>query len=737
MAEPVFCGSIQCFFDDSGMIHELRLPEEFDFARLLTGMTFQLSLTGNRKLHPIPGTTGPECWHSQAGSDIIEFSGLHFASSDGRIEPGFRLTLRYELFPDGTAFTDAFLLGESASREIDGLELNIPLDFHAFQTVRWALSYRPKKTDGALIQTSAPERNLPSGTDRVIEHSIFPLAGFNLWSANGPSCYAEFFMEGDNVLAGDPSCTRSSVIWENGNPVLSWNFQTSPVLPESGPWQWRNRWGWVIAPAARTRRLPPLVMYHYFDNTLRYPSDEALEAIAQAGADVLILHENWRTDVQNGGQPYDPVRFREVVDYAHRHDIRIMVYIRGNEDSVVEEKADWFEHWLKRNYDGLYMDYGGPFHDQTQPDDSFQGGRIRFRRHYLENLARRRIVGPDGLFFSHTGPLFSALGMTGNNIDGYVSGEGERGLLIRSRLDHDYFSMAQVCPGTMWTAAFPEYSERDMIPLLAATGQSPHVPLGVQFPSSSLAHPPVPGIGDLNFRPLWKLFRLMRGERDLKILNDYNCRGIFSPSEGIAHYLMISDRKAMCLIANFSDRTISTDAGTNWREAGIDFAQQAFLFLPSVHSPGRAIPYHGEPFVLERGAVGAVVFGMTDLSDYERPYPVLSQAGEEYLRHVEHQRKVRQGFGGAPEWFIRITVPDLPVPYESSMIADLYNNCLELNELTSEGYRKLGYLSRFGFQREETRKEDFVINGTASEWIGLRNILGPGKKHLAAVTDEP
>lgn len=51
-----------------------------------------------------------------------------------------------------------------------------------------------------------------------------------------------------------------------------------------------------------------------------------------------------------------------------------MVYIRGNEDSVVEEYADWFDKYLIRNYDGLYMDYGGPFHYQTPPDESAQGG---------------------------------------------------------------------------------------------------------------------------------------------------------------------------------------------------------------------------------------------------------------------------------------------------------------------------------------------------------------------------
>ena len=40
-------------------------------------------------------------------------------------------------------------------------------------------------------------------------------------------------------------------------------------------------------------------MYHYFDNLAHYPIDDAMEAIAASSAQVLILHENRRTDVQS------------------------------------------------------------------------------------------------------------------------------------------------------------------------------------------------------------------------------------------------------------------------------------------------------------------------------------------------------------------------------------------------------------------------------------------------------
>ena len=725
-------GKIKYSIGENGMLKSIILPDTFHHADLLAcDMNLTVTLENGTKLFAA-GNKNAESWTTRKGVSILEFSDLVLADSGGNTLPGFRLTLRYEFYDDGTVFTDAFFLGEMQQKDaIAGFELTVPLNFTAFDTVRWSVTYRPKKTDGALIQTSAPERNLMPGEDHVFEQSIFPLAGFNLWKKDGPSCYAEFLMEGDNVLTGDPSCNRSSITWKNGNPVLSWNFQTKADRPASGPWQWRNRWGWVIAPATQNRHFPPLPMYHFFDNFIRYPSDETLKSIADAGVAVLILHENWRTDVQNGGQPYDPVRFREVIDFAHKHNIRVMVYIRGNEDSIIEELGDWFDYYLKRDYDGLYMDYGGPFHNQTPPDESVQGGRIHFRKHYLENRTRREIVGKNGLLYSHTGPMFSALGMTGGIVDGYVSGEGERGLLIRSRLDHAYFSMAAVCPGTMWTAAFPEYSSPVMIPYLAAAGQTPHVPLGVQFPSSSLAHPPVPGLGDIHFRPLWKLWNLMQGTTDLRVLNDYNVSGIFERSQDISHYLMIAKDKAVCIYANMTGETIRVNGEINLEKAGIPTAWKKFLCLPDKDTPGKAVPFNHETFELAPYGIGAVIFRETDFTEYEKPYAQLSSAGKDYLRYVEEQQHYRREMPPAEEWFLRVKVQDLPVPYEESMIVDLYDNRFELNEVVHGEYRMLGYISKKGFQTGAPQKEDFVMNGEISCWIPLRKILGPGRHDLA------
>ena len=725
------CGRLRYAFGPAGFPEEIRLPSELRGHNLLRQpITLTLTLADGRTLTPAANEKTECLTRKKSSVQIVEFNDLALADAAGNAETGLLLCLRYELYDDGTAFTDAFFQGEALpAPALKGFELRVPLSLAAFETVRWSLAYRPKTVDGALIQTSAPERELPPGENRQCEHGIFPLAGFNLWMKDGPGCYAEFFMEGDNVPAGDPADNGSSVIWENGDPVLSWNFLTKETKPPFGPWQWRNRWGWVITPAPRTRHLPPLPMYHYFDNLAHYPTDEAMEAMAASGAQVLILHENWRRDVQNGGQPYDPVRFRQIMDRAHALGLRVMLYIRGNEPSIVEEEGEWFAQLLQYGRDGLYTDYGGPFHWLVPPDENCQGGRIEFRRHYLNNLTRRKIVGPNGLFYSHTGPMFSALGMTGGNLDGYVSGEGERGLLVKSRLDHAYFSMAAVCPGTMWTAAFPEYGEPRMVPFLAATGQSPHIPLGTQFPSSSLAHPPAPGINDVNFRPLWKLWNLMKGTEDLRVFSDYNSSGIFARSEEMSHYLMSTEGKTVCIFANFTDLPLSVDPCIDFSAAGIS-PGELYLCLPTRETPGKVQKFDGKPFTLGPYGVGAVCAGELDFAGYEQPYPVIPSECRSYLAKVEEQRRNRAGQGPAPEWFLRVSIPDLPIAYEGSMILDLYDNYCELCEEAESGERKLGYMGKSGFRREVTAKEDMVVNGTSSVWIPLREIVGAGQHKL-------
>ncbi len=694
----------------------------------------EIGLADGRVLRPAPAAAMARRFE-RGGACHVEFPCIPWTDEKGGVAPGFCLSLHHEFYPDGTAFSNAlFFVESSRPPEIVRLELVRSLACRPFDDVRWSLRGLPRTVDGRLIQAQI-ERFLPPGETRTCDPGTLALVSFNLTRRQGPSLYAEFFVEGANTLSDDPDDNASSVGWRAGDPVMRWTFQKRAHRPRI-LYQWRNQWGWVIRPAPARRRLPPLRMFHYIDKFQRYPSAEQVEAMADAGCDVLILHEQWRRDVQNGGIPYDPDRFRALIEDLHARHIRLAVYMRGNEESVVEYGGAWFDDYLTRNIDGLYMDYGSPMGLKSGPDETYNGGRVHFRRHYLNLRQLRERIGPEGVFYSHTGPSYSAVGMP--FMDGYVSGEGERGLLVRGRAEHEYFSMAAVGPGTMWTAAFPEYASPVMTPFLAAAGQYPHVPLGVQIRSSSLVHPPEPGVDDGAFRTLWKLWSVFRNERDLAVVNDFNSRGVFAPDRETGHYLMVSAdrRKALLILSNFSGRPRPVDPAVNWALCGFDPAGAECRLLGA---GGETVcPAPPAAVALDAYGVAAVFWTApgtdteTMLSEFRRPAHAVGPLGKAYLAAVERQRTLR---GAPPAWprvYLTLSILDRPtMPYEDSLFLDVYFNHLELGELRPDGtFRHVAWIGKSGVL-PAPREEDLLFVGDRSPPVALHELLKPGRYRLA------
>lgn len=675
------------------------------------GYVFELELASGEILRP----AGGNCLTFERDEiQYIEFHQIKWQTAAKKVYPGLNSSFCYELHPDGTIFTHGFFTASGCTPPgIRRFELTITPEFDSSSPLKWAASYRPEIADGTLIQTAAPERFLDRGVVKKAENGIMPLLSFQTLDHGKPQIYTEFFMEGGNSLSGIAEDNESSVTWVDGNPVIRWNFQKNMRNHHNLPWQWRNHWGMVVKSAPYERHLPPMVMYHYFDNFDHYPDEECLEAMALCGCQILVMHENWRLDVQDGGIPYNEEKFRSLVANAHRHNIRIAPYIRGNENSVEEDYAHWFYNYLLPDFDGLYMDYGGPFHIISPPDECYQNGRIHFRHHYMKLRELRKTIGRDGVFYVHTGPLFSALGM--NFTDGYVSGEGEKGILLKGRLEHEYFSMSSVTSGTLWTAAFPEYGTPAIVPFMAAAGQYPHSTLGVQMPSSSLAHPPVPGINDLPYRKLWKLYRTFGNEKNITVFNDFNCSGIFDDGDPdfIGHYLMISGTKNLLIISNFSSdkRKISINIPPSM--AGKD----AVLLLDE-----NIIKYEHQEFEIEGFGVAAVLTGSEEemLNEYVKPYPPVSSEGLKYFAAIKEQLRLRNPGKFWENTVVEIRIPETSgAPYEESLIYDLYSSELFLYRLDENGEKQI--LRELGALGPNRSKVAF----------DLAELLPPGEHTLA------
>ncbi len=647
----------------------------------------------------------------------------------GEILPDFWLGLDHRLYREGAFFTTAVLHSETSNPPpVKEFTLTESYDFTGYDQVRAGSFPRSGMYASKDMQSADLKRFSEMGEDRFFEGNLLSQVGFYAMRDSGESLYGEMFLEGANTLCGgsDLSETKSEIKWEGSRVSVKWYFQTRSHVKKR-PYQWRNRWGMMIAPPTGERKLPPQCIYQYIDNYRHFPDTVELQAIVQSGCTLLVIHSDWRRDAKNGGIPYDPARLTEIIEECHRHEIRVALYMRGNEREMLDNQCDWFDLYLKRDFDGLYMDYGSALGNDSPPDEDYPGGCINYFRHYLNLRKLRERVGTGGVLISHSGANFSALAMP--LIDGYISGECERGLLMESRSEHSFYTMAAAATGTLWSAAFPEYGTLKIIPFIAATAQAPHIPLGIQFTSSSLHHPPVPGINDRAFRPLWKLWRLFAREEGVRIFNDYNSKGIFhSDTSKSGHYLMISpDRKRMLLVvASFGiesatitlDRTLELESFKVWR------------LRPDMESPGMEEPLTDKIYRCDfaKYPANGFYFSREDVSfeDYRQSYPVVSPAGEAFLDLVREEKSLRENLAKGKTLFLKIAIDNsFCTMLEESNYFDLYESILELVRLDGDQIVKLGEIGCEGFVKSNST---MLLPGDTSPPVALHELkgIGPG-----------
>ena len=668
------------------------------------------------------------------GATHVDFINVIFKDQTGKEYPEYLLTLRHEFYNDGVAFTNmAFFVRDIHGADITRFELKAKPDFSSFDDLRWSFRQRPAVVDGTLI-TAQTERFIEPGSDRDF-HALLPMANFNLTREFAPQLYLELFMEGHSTLSNKREDGASSIRWNGLSPEISWKMQKRP-FPRPIINQVRNQWGWAIKPAHTERFQPPFRMYHYFDNYERYPSDETIAAVIASKCDVFIMHENWRMDTQNDGVPFDPEAFEKLRDALHAANIRLAVYMRGWEESIVMRNASWFKHLLKYNFDGLYMDYGSPYGHSLPPTEHYCGGRIPFHKYYHVMRRLRQQVGPDGVFYSHTGPSFSAVSM--GFMSGYVSGEGERGLLIRGRKEYDYYSMSAQGVGTLWSAAFPEYASPEIVPYIASSGQYPHNNLGEQFLTSSLVHPRVPGINDQSFIPIWKLWSIVRRERNLRVVNDYNSKDVFAKNSDDGHYVFISERgnMALAIYSNFKDSVRKIDASIDFERMGFDVSN----FNKTLLLDGKSQSIDAMPATITLGkfGIGGILFTAPEmnaeslLDNYLAPEAPLSETGKQYLARVENQRKLRENPPVWQETYLTVEIPEIsPTPYEDSMTVDLYNNSFALGYFGEDGkFNHLCWIDRNGVNSEHIGKDN-LFAGDKSPVVRLNDFGLKGKVKMA------
>jgi hypothetical protein len=706
---------------------------------------------GGRKIYPvINGRMDAEITNDlDKGKATVNIHDISWKYESGEILKNYRCALQYEFWHDGVAFVKTFFHSETLEpAKIKDFSLALGIELESDSECEWACWQLPgKSVVAADIQTLGAcfERLIPKGDSRIWKSRILPFFSFDFGKAEKRDKHIEFFVECWNSVGGDPRNTETEVRWDENKAAVSWNFQKKESFTEGRSCQWRNTWGWAIRQFPKERMRMPLRIYHYLDMLKHYPTDRQIEGIAAEGANLLIVHEGWRLDVKQGEFPYDHREMKRVSRSCKKHGLRLALYVRGNEDQILEDSGESLRPYLKYNFDGIYMDYGGAWSFITNEDENAPGGRLKMRSYDLKMRRVRNFVGPEGIFISHTGSFFSAVGQT--SCDLYLGGEQEKGRLLENRSIHSYFSGLSICPSSLWTAAFPTYRTRAMLPFLSSTAQSPFLHLGCQFPSSSLNHPHVPQA--VNFvRPLWRLWRLFDGQGNVSVFSDQNTPveviGIKTKNSGACAF--INNKGEMLLIAsNFSSENQIISIAPDFFRLGAGKNNYCIRLEPeAVPSPKYCSPVKlASMFSSETTGYGLSAWLFTSypekwkkrLADFSYPYPAEGKEGAALRKAVQEEISRRQNPPSWKEVYIRAWVPNFVNTYEDSIWWDLYENTIELVDISGGKARRLGYLSSDGLVKEAPDPDHYLWPGIVTPWIAVHKIPGmKGTKKLAFLT---
>jgi hypothetical protein len=399
-------------------------------------------------------------------------------SEDGRTSK-WTVTLDYEIHHEGAVFVTVKLDLAAGQREeaLSRVEVTLALDD--------AITSAPKYRESWFESSALPSARF----------------AFGLQSTRSFTNELEAMVEDATPLAGTARATtaRGAITW-----VLADDAGAAP--PITGPFHYENRIALALgAPATSPARMRLVGHrpYHWigWTNPARtaaswYPTNAEIDRMADNFATILVLHNWWMAQPGSNGSPHadygvarDDAELRRAVAHAHERGLRVALYSRGIERYGMAD--GFFEKYLERDRDGLYVDWHGAHavaaHEKAYasagPDDphfSTNGTFLPARAYFLHVKRLREIVGPKGFLVGHQGSFASGI-LANLDIDAYLPGEAASDhAMLASADDAAYGGMTGGSTCMPWPVDAPAtFASREGIAKMAAWGFYPHVPLGL------------------------------------------------------------------------------------------------------------------------------------------------------------------------------------------------------------------------------------------------------------------
>ncbi|HOZ46135.1 MAG TPA: hypothetical protein PLO37_07115 [Candidatus Hydrogenedentes bacterium] len=283
---------------------------------------------------------------------------------------------------------------------------------------------------------------------------------------------------------------------------VTWKLGGDAAIVKA-PFTYHNRFALGMSRAVTGKPKSNVIgqrVYHWvnwLDKEDWYCSNEQIDKMVANNATMLILHHEWMLQRGSNGHPHadysvvrDDANIVRMIDYAHAKGLRVGLYMRGVEPYALD--TGFFTKYLRRNYDGLYVDWHGAhgvsYHDNhwdieqqfEEKHFSEDGSCTPCRAYFLFTKRLRDVVGPDGFLIGHQGS-FNAGILANLCFDAYLPGETGSDRKMLADIDEaGYKGMLGGSCCMPWTLDLPDYRNAEGAAKMAAWGLYPHIVMGIE-----------------------------------------------------------------------------------------------------------------------------------------------------------------------------------------------------------------------------------------------------------------
>jgi len=527
-------------------------------------------------------------------------------STRGKLGDLFTVEQTFEVFREGVVFCE-FNIQLQAGKQVNVRNAEMRFDLNVNSAGNRRLCYvgrRPHvKQDVTCIHVLSEHGVSLDAHKRIDTGQLLALVGLDLgWDRTRYySNRLEMVIEDSTSIGGGMTGPTRTVAGPQGDKwSLVWKLcqDCSEVLKP--PFLYRNRWA-LLCGAARTESGPNAtpgrrnnvmaarichVMYPYVREGNEWPWTsvpvrqtfyqdaqlakgnpplQRVDEAAELGANVMILHQFWMTNGGSNGEPaaeykaFDPDWLKAFVDRAHEKNMRVGFYTRGIEHYCLY--SDFFERFLRKDWDGLYVDWATPFALGFTKTSSMHCSAYNW---FMFSRALRQRVGEGGFLIGHT---THQTYMSFSVFDAVITGEFSvmhSGLLANPELSASYAGL-DLCGVNLISGNSPD---REVFSGQRAAGFC----AGLGYSTHPFMEPDKP-FRDCNayIQPLWDLWCRL-GTAPARMFNPAVGTGeMLCFSDEALHPLVLQaqDLTSLVLVANLGDTPVSGSVEVDFSALGL------------------------------------------------------------------------------------------------------------------------------------------------------------------------